>query len=392
MKIRTLLLLACCMLLQSHFVLGKTKVSPDTLALYKNDYPRRGYRSFLDFGASTGDFDLAISMSNIHGAQIFPQLFVGVGGMVADVIDEGEQLWRVSTFLDIRYDALKSKVTPFVDCRIGHSWGEFCYVDDDCWGGNGFYFSPSIGCRVSRFNFSVFYDYQKYDWRFGELDFSNYGFRLGWDFGSRWKNYAIKREFKSLYRNTRSVLAPKQARMIVDYGLLVVLHDDYSPLVWNISVVRGQQIIPQLFIGGGLVFEHTRFERMNYEAWTDSRIQRDFDVTAACLIPVLSIRYDIFKTPVSPFIETKVGGRIKLMHSDNETVPISKPDILYISPSIGARFGNFNISASYENQNPKVDVDGRYVKYSFTKNIHGVMFHMGFDFGARTQELKKQRR
>ncbi len=396
MKIRTLLVLACCVLSQSSLVVGRTKVSSDTLALYKNDYPRRGYRAFVDFGASNGDFDFGTSISSTHGVQIIPQLFVGTGGMYNFAgTDDTDQTWSTTMFFDVRYDALKNKVSPFVDCRIGYTWGTirsdngFFSLDVPV---EGFYFSPSIGCRISRFNFALFFDYQKYDLLLSESKFNNYGFRLGWDFGSRWKSLADKREFKSLYKNTRPVLAAKQARMIVDGGVMACLNDEYEPLVWNVSVVRGQQIIPQLFIGGGIVFEHTHFVRYNYDAWTDSRLQQDFEVSAACFIPVLSIRYDIFKAPVSPFIETRVGGRIKLMHSDNETVSVSKADIMYISPSIGVRFGNFNISASYENQNPQVDVDGRYKDYSFTKNIRGVMLHMGFDFGAREQELKKQRR
>lgn len=281
-----------------------------------------------------------------------------------------------------------------MDVRVGYSWG-LLYSDEGFFFNEipveGFYFSPSIGCRISRFNFSLFFDYQSID-DVIVSDFSNCGFRLGWDFGSRWKSPADKREFKSLYKNTRTVLAAKQARMIIDAGWMFCGYDEHEPLVWDISVVRGQQIIPQLFIGGGVVFEHTNFIRYNYDAWADSRLIQDFEVSSACLIPVFSIRYDVLKSPVSPFVETKVGGRIKLMHSDNETIPVSKADILYVSPSIGVRFGNFNISASYENQNPQVDVDGRYNDYSFTKNIRGVMFHMGFDFGAREQEQKKQRR
>lgn len=397
MKIKTLIVVACCMLAHCMSVSASSKNSSDTISFFKNDYPRQGYRAFLDFGAYAGDFDMGVSISNVHGAQIIPQLFVGVGGM-ADVVfveDDSHDLWRTAAFLDVRYDALKNKVTPFVDCRVGYSWGEF---DIDYgfghvnFGGEGFYFSPSIGCRTSHFNFSLFYDYQKYDWRYGEETFSNYGFRIGWDFGSRWKSWDQRREYTSQFRNTRPELAGKQPRMIVQHGFMYPFDDECDPRVWNVSVVRGQQIIPQLMVGGGFVFEHLGFTRYDLDAWTDDGIRSDYDVTAGSIIPVISIRYDILKTPITPYIETKAGGRIKLMHSRNSSIPVSSTDILYIVPSLGVRLYNFNMSASFENQNVVVDdVKGRYKTYSFTKNIQGIMFHLGFDFGAREHVVKNKK-
>lgn len=108
-------MLVCCVLLQSYLAVGRTKVSSDTLALYKNDYPQRGYRSILDFGAFAGDNNLSYSISNIHGAQIFPQLFVGLGGMYS-FCNLGDEFYREAAFLDVRYDALKKKSDSICGC------------------------------------------------------------------------------------------------------------------------------------------------------------------------------------------------------------------------------------------------------------------------------------
>lgn len=151
-----------------------------------------GYRGFVDYGylIGTGDFDSSTlnEITTTHGFQIIPQLFVGVGAGVHlykfDNFEEDGTHYNLPVFADVRYDALESKFTPFVDVKGGYSVaGEF----------TGAYLSPSIGCRMAitdnlGVNLSVGYTYMKTGYEYGyyyspsDLNLTGVSIRLGFDF------------------------------------------------------------------------------------------------------------------------------------------------------------------------------------------------------------------
>lgn len=121
---------------------------------------RTGYKGFADvaYSVKAGNIDGAnrIEVSTTHGYQILPQLFVGVG-VAYNYFHEVESS-AVPVFADVRGTLPIGKFSPFVDARIGYSVAGY----------NGFYFSPSIGCRLGLtnslgLNLSVGYSMQDID-------------------------------------------------------------------------------------------------------------------------------------------------------------------------------------------------------------------------------------
>ena len=112
--------------------------------------PQKGYRGFVDVeyylsvDAMSKDH---IGFSTSHGYQFKPWLFVGAGaGMKISHnkhIKEGYGIkgdfYMFPVFADIRFDLLKSKFSPYLDCRVGYTLGDKAY---------GIMFNPSMGCRI----------------------------------------------------------------------------------------------------------------------------------------------------------------------------------------------------------------------------------------------------
>ena len=112
--------------------------------------PQKGYRGFVDL-----EYYLSIDaisedhfgFSTIHGYQFKPWLFVGAGaGMkmshkkhFKDTRGRKEDFFMFPVFADIRFDLLKSKFSPYLDCRVGYTLGDKAF---------GIMFNPSMGCRV----------------------------------------------------------------------------------------------------------------------------------------------------------------------------------------------------------------------------------------------------
>lgn len=121
---------------------------------------RAGYKGFADVAYSINvsgiDGASRIEVSTIHGYQIIPHLFVGAG-VAYNYFHEVESS-AVPVFADVRGTLPIGKFSPFVDARIGYSVAGY----------NGFYFSPSIGCRLGLtnslgLNLSVGYSMQDID-------------------------------------------------------------------------------------------------------------------------------------------------------------------------------------------------------------------------------------
>lgn len=119
--------------------------------------PATGYKGFIDLGYTFGVGDFGedrIAFSTTHGYQVNPYIFAGIGAGINYYTSP--DAWSVPIFADVRGTFLNNSITPFIDLKIGYS-----ILDAE-----GFYLSPSIGCRIRNFNISVGYELQKVDLQF----------------------------------------------------------------------------------------------------------------------------------------------------------------------------------------------------------------------------------
>ena len=113
------------------------------------------YRGFVDLGYTIGvgmvtDSD-RVELTTTHGVQILPELFVGAGAGI-NFYHSSDGAIALPFFVDVRTDILRSNISPFVDLKIGYTFGNI----------NGLYVTPSVGCKVNRFDFSLGYVAQRY--------------------------------------------------------------------------------------------------------------------------------------------------------------------------------------------------------------------------------------
>lgn len=140
--------------------ISKETISPKTKV--KCDYPNRGYRGFaeISIGKTYDDsqydhnyFDFSV----INGYQIIPQLFVGGGIGFNEYFNNKNYIYSLTFFDDFRYEIIKSASSPFIEMRVGYSFGD----DND-----GYYISPSVGFRLTRFHLSMGYVFHEYDYEY----------------------------------------------------------------------------------------------------------------------------------------------------------------------------------------------------------------------------------
>ena len=119
------------------------------------------YRGFVDLGYTIGVGAVLnsdrVELTTTHGVQIFPELFVGAGAGI-NFYHSSDGAIALPFFVDVRTDILRSNITPFVDLKVGYSFGNVC----------GLFVTPSVGCKVNRLDFSLGYVSQRY-----------HGFNLG---------------------------------------------------------------------------------------------------------------------------------------------------------------------------------------------------------------------
>ena len=170
----------------------KQKTEKEKKTAEKLKYPNYGYRCILS-GAEVFIHSVAegFSLSMIHGMQITPKIFVG-GGLGIQRIkiydDANPNLYTygcIPIFTNMRYDMVKGSFSPFMDLRLGLQFG----------GLDGFYFSPSVGCRFGHFNLSlgvetkqcIYHEKKQKDWGFYETQKSITvpTLRLAFDMGAR---------------------------------------------------------------------------------------------------------------------------------------------------------------------------------------------------------------
>lgn len=115
---------------------------------------QKGYRGFVDveyYLSIDARSKSRIGFSTSHGYQVLPYLYVGAGvGMqfITNMLDPSEGVWSykrktftpIPVFADVRLDLYKYKFTPFVDVRVGKTFGDKAF---------GLMFNPSVGCRIA---------------------------------------------------------------------------------------------------------------------------------------------------------------------------------------------------------------------------------------------------
>ena len=135
--------------------------------------PQKGYRGFVDLEYYLSVDEMSknhIGFSTTHGYQFKPWLFIGAGvGMryihkkhlksppfdiyssvpasiygdyVAAInayMSNRVDFYIFPVFADIRLDLLKSRFSPFMDCRVGYTFGGKAF---------GMMVNPSLGCRI----------------------------------------------------------------------------------------------------------------------------------------------------------------------------------------------------------------------------------------------------
>lgn len=177
-----------------------------TIIGLKNDYLKKGFRGFIEFGVdvqvndeSYDAYNGFVSLPITVGYQANPYLFVGCG-IAPGITSNGR--YRYDYYYDdyyydyyyddyyydryhrnrfdshfvmpiygaLRFDFINAKVSPFLDLRAGYGVTDYS---------RGAYASVAMGCRVKHFNFSIGYTYQDrkdYD------KFNHVAFRFGYGF------------------------------------------------------------------------------------------------------------------------------------------------------------------------------------------------------------------
>lgn len=143
---------------------------------------QRGYRGFADIGYSIGVGDFGegrVELQTTHGYQFLPYFYMGAGVGVS--FYHKSEVVSVPIFADLRADLFNNSITPFIDFKIGYAVADV----------EGFYMSPSIGCRFGldsniALNASVGYTMQKYNWSYlffkGSENCGGLTIRLGVEF------------------------------------------------------------------------------------------------------------------------------------------------------------------------------------------------------------------
>ncbi|MBQ9076981.1 MAG: hypothetical protein IJY31_03965 [Muribaculaceae bacterium] len=132
-----------------------------------------GYKGFVDFGYifDLSDYDAGkIEFMTSHGYQFNPYFYLGAGVGLHYYTSVKELC--VPLFANVRANLMKGMVSPFIDGKVGYSLGEI----------DGFYFSPSIGCRIAvaeriGINLSLGYVMQCADIFYYNLYFGTYGIK-----------------------------------------------------------------------------------------------------------------------------------------------------------------------------------------------------------------------
>lgn len=150
---------------------------------------------------------------------------------------------------------------------------------------------------------------------------------------------------------------------------------------YQFSTTHGYQIMPELYTGVGVLFDYR-------ETAFGSRVEHCYILNdISSISPFLTVRYDICRKKVSPYVEGRIGYRVlSSCHSDDSDENKIKYDKLYAVPMVGVRLNHFNVAVSYEWITVGGYDDDAYSEYYMTKRYSAIGFHAGFDFGARKKQ------
>lgn len=126
---------------------------------------------------------------------------------------------------------------------------------------------------------------------------------------------------------------------------------------FSLATVHGVQIFPRLYVGSGLELQSVDYlDVEHFGSNSTIRIVNGFD----------QIRCDIIKSRITPFVGLRTGLRF------------SDECDFYFSPSVGCRFGHFNLSIAYDE-----------IPYTYTYGHSGygyygaLVMQLAIDFGSR---------
>jgi len=140
---------------------------------------------------------------------------------------------------------------------------------------------------------------------------------------------------------------------------------DWSYFSFAVNTVHGVQILPQLFLGGGLgVHSYGTLDTGDYDGDDYNDV---FTVTPL----FFDARCDFIPKRISPFVDMRLGYGLGDLEG------------LYLAPSAGVRLNHFNLSLSYVMQGYEYATGIGYKSSTKTGYLNSVLFRLTFDWGAR---------
>ena len=152
------------------------------------DYRTSGYMGFVEESTIT-DFDNFYGgINTTHGYQFNQHMFAGAGAGIIMSYDNTSTV-GVPIYADFRYTMLKSKVTPFLEGKIGYAAADI----------GGFYASPAIGVDIAfteKFGLYVGLAYEHYDGK--EKSGGSYSYSYSYYYGYSYKSWTKKKSFDTM--------------------------------------------------------------------------------------------------------------------------------------------------------------------------------------------------
>ena len=131
------------------------------------------YKGYIELGYNIGIGELSIDRFEVqtsHGIKLSPSFYIGAGVGI-DHYHEVD-LTSIPVFLDIRANILETFVSPNIGLKLGYSFNDI----------EGFYMSPSVGCKIGPCNFNIGYILQIAETDFGNMSIEGVSFKIGYSF------------------------------------------------------------------------------------------------------------------------------------------------------------------------------------------------------------------
>lgn len=152
---------------------SKNKSKNNLSLSFDNQKTNTWYKGFIDIGYTIGTGDWGedrLELSTSHGYKFNPYLYTGVG--VGASYYHDSDAFALPIFAHIRATILDNRTSPYIDFRIGYA-----LIDAE-----GFYMSPSVGCKIDSFNIGIGYVMQKVETYWGSENCGGFSFKIGYEF------------------------------------------------------------------------------------------------------------------------------------------------------------------------------------------------------------------